>query len=84
MKTFATFVLALVASFSSTFLHAQDLNSKIDQLLSAQFPADGPGCTAIVAKGDQVLYRKAFGMAHLELDVPMKPEHVFRIGSITK
>ena len=23
-------------------------------------------------------------MANLELDVPMKPEHVFRIGSITK
>lgn len=84
MKTFAAFALALVASFSTTFLSAQDLSSKIDQLLSSQFPSDGPGCTAIVAKGDQVLYRKAFGMAHLELDVPMKPEHVFRIGSITK
>jgi len=31
-----------------------------------------------------VLYRKAFGMANLELSVPMGVENVFEIGSITK
>lgn len=86
MKTFTIrFAQALVvAIFFVTSLQAQGLEQRIDQWLSAQFPADGTGCTAIVAKGDQVLYRKAFGMAHLELGVPMRPEHVFRIGSITK
>ncbi len=29
-------------------------------------------------------FEKAFGMANLELDVPMKTEMVFEIGSITK
>lgn len=61
-----------------------DLSKKIDELLSAQYPTDGPGCAALVAKNGQVVYHKAFGMADLELDVAMRPEMVFRIGSITK
>lgn len=65
-------------------LQAQDLEQRIDQLLSAQYPADQPGITALVAKDGKVLYRKAFGLANMELEVPMKPENIFEIGSITK
>lgn len=65
---------------------AQDtgLAARMDSLLSASYSPDGPGGVALVKKGDQVILRKAYGMADLELDVPMKPENVFRIGSITK
>ena len=38
----------------------------------------------MVAKGDQIVYQKAFGKANLELDVPMRTEMVFRIASISK
>ncbi|MDZ4329491.1 MAG: serine hydrolase domain-containing protein, partial [Flavobacterium sp.] len=31
-----------------------------------------------------MIYRKAFGMANLELKVPMKPENVLQLASITK
>ncbi len=62
----------------------QSLESQIDEILAAQFPADGPGASALVVKNGQILYRKAFGKANIELDVAMKPEHVFRIGSISK
>jgi len=60
------------------------MESQIGDLLSKQYPADGPGCVALVAKEGKVIYREAIGMANLELDVSLKPEHVFRIGSITK
>ncbi len=63
---------------------AQSLETKIDKLLQAQYKSGEPGATALVAKNGKVLYRKAFGNANLELDIPMKPEHVFEIGSITK
>ena len=53
-------------------------------VLAEAFPADGPGGTAIVVKKGEVVYHGAHGMANLELDVAMKPENVFRIGSITK
>ena len=60
------------------------LLEQFDKLLAQQFNADSTGCSALVAYQGQLIYQKAFGMANLELDVPMKPEHVFRIGSITK
>lgn len=63
---------------------AQDLAKQLDPLFEKQFPADGPGATVLVAKNGKSLYRKAFGMANLELKVPMKPEHVLELGSITK
>jgi D-alanyl-D-alanine carboxypeptidase len=44
----------------------------------------GPGFSLLVARGDRVLYRAARGMASIELGVPLRPEHVFRIGSVTK
>ncbi len=44
----------------------------------------GPGMAVLVARGDTVLFRGARGMASIELGVALKPDHVFRIGSVTK
>ena len=55
-----------------------------DKFLSEKFAADGPGCAALVAARGEIIYKKAFGMANLELNVPMHPDMIFRIGSITK
>lgn len=64
---------------------AQNLEPKIDQILREVFPdAEGPGGTALLVKDGEVLYHKAFGLANLELDVAMRPDYIFRIGSITK
>jgi CubicO group peptidase (beta-lactamase class C family) len=60
------------------------LNTEFDKLLSAQFKPGETGATALVAKNGQIIYQKAFGMANLELNIPMKIDNVFRIGSITK
>ncbi len=79
---FHLFLILLFLVFYSTSCQIQE--SRFDEILSAQYPADGPGCVALVAKEGNVIYRKAFGMADLELDVALKPENVFRIGSITK
>ncbi len=35
-------------------------------------------------KKGQVIYEKGFGIADIELSVPMRPEMIFRIGSMTK
>jgi len=73
-----------VVLFTSQFAEAQSIEKKVDALFEKQYPADEPGATVLIAKDGKVLYRKAFGMANLELNVPMRPEHVFEIGSITK
>lgn len=60
------------------------LASTCDSLLAEQFHADEPGAAALVARNGRILYKKAFGVANLELPTPMRTDHVFRIGSITK
>jgi D-alanyl-D-alanine carboxypeptidase len=56
----------------------------IDSLFAVTYPAGGPGAAVLVARDGRVLMRKAYGMADVELGVPLRPEHVFRLGSITK
>jgi CubicO group peptidase (beta-lactamase class C family)/uncharacterized protein YneR len=62
----------------------QQLSSSIDKILEGKFNAGTPGTAVLVAKNGEIIYQKAFGMANLELEVPMHNRHVFRIGSITK
>jgi len=62
----------------------REMSKRFDEMLSASFSKDGPGCAAIVARKGEVVYRNAFGKADLEMGVDMTPEMIFRIGSITK
>ncbi|MBN2146582.1 MAG: serine hydrolase [Anaerolineales bacterium] len=61
-----------------------ELLGKMDEFLKAVYLPDQPGAAVIVMKGGQVLLRKGYGLANLELGVPVEPHMVFRLGSITK
>lgn len=69
--------------FAQTAEH-QSLTSNFDQILSDQFKANDPGATVLVAQNGSIIYHKAFGMADLEMNIPMQPDHIFKIGSVTK
>jgi CubicO group peptidase (beta-lactamase class C family) len=56
----------------------------IDQLFRAAVQTGEPGLAVIVVRKGRALHRAAYGMANLELGVALKPDHVFRIGSVTK
>jgi CubicO group peptidase (beta-lactamase class C family) len=58
--------------------------AQLDQILSSVYKADQPGAALLIMKDGQVLVRKAYGMADLELGVPLEPDMVFEIGSMTK
>ena len=60
------------------------LASELDAAFAAAYPADGPGAAVLIEKDGEVLVRKGFGLADLELGVPIAPDMVFRLGSITK
>ena len=57
---------------------------EIDRLLNQIYPPDGPGAAAIVVKDGKVLHRQGYGLANLEHNLPIEPEMVFKIGSVTK
>lgn len=83
MKFNPLLFLVLFISLSAP-ASAQVLTAEFDKLIQESFKPDGPGAAVLVAKKGQIVYHKAFGMANLELGVALKPEHVFRIGSVTK
>lgn len=58
--------------------------TKLDSIFNVQFKPNEPGCAILITDKEDIVYKNAFGLANLELNVPMKPEMVFEISSITK
>ncbi|MGI8599748.1 MAG: serine hydrolase domain-containing protein [Chitinophagaceae bacterium] len=85
MKSFIIFFLLPVLTHGQNVTELnKDLENNIDSIMNQYFKKDAPGAALLVAKDGKILYKKAFGKADLELDVPMKSEMIFEIGSITK
>ncbi len=62
----------------------RDLRSTLDRMFAEPYPAGGPGAAVLVERGGRVVLRKGYGLADLEMGVPIAPNMVFRLGSITK
>jgi CubicO group peptidase (beta-lactamase class C family) len=60
------------------------IENDIDHFLETRFKPDETGGVVLVAKNGKVLYKKAFGLADLELNVPVNDSMIFEIGSNTK
>jgi CubicO group peptidase (beta-lactamase class C family) len=61
-----------------------DLGSQIDALLARHIEANAPGAAIAVLQGGRFAHRKAYGLADLEWTIPLTPDCVFRIASLTK
>ena len=78
-------VLALVLTFFVvTKTHSQSVVFDLDGIIEAQLMDRVPGASILIAKGDQVLFRKAFGYSDMDALTEMSVEHGFQIGSLTK
>jgi len=60
------------------------LAKKIDSVMSEIYKPGQPGAAVIVRKNGETVFRKGYGLADLELGVPVEPDMVFRLGSVTK
>lgn len=56
----------------------------IDNLVQEAYQPNEPGAAVIVVRDGEVIFRKGQGMANLGLAVPIEPDMVFRLASITK
>lgn len=87
MKKYPLFTL-IAFLFAISALSAQKsdaaLAAEFDQLFQEHYKSDGSGATVLVSHKGRIVYHKAFGMANLELGVPLRTDHVLRIGSVTK
>ena len=53
-------------------------------MFAEAYPAAGPGAAVIVVQDGKPVLRKGYGLAEVELGVPIRPDMVFRVGSVTK
>ena len=60
------------------------LTDRLDKVVAATYANDGPGAAVLVAKGGHIVLRKGYGLASVELRVPIEPDMIFRVGSVTK
>jgi CubicO group peptidase (beta-lactamase class C family) len=60
------------------------LAQELDQMFRDTYPADRPGASVIVTKGDQIILSKGYGLADIEHNIPLKPNMPLRLGSLTK
>lgn len=60
------------------------ISKEIDSYLNGQIRSNQPGMAVLVAKNGNLLFRKGFGKANLEWNIPIETNTVFQIGSITK
>ncbi|MCK5003962.1 MAG: serine hydrolase [Candidatus Aminicenantes bacterium] len=82
---FSITIFFLFGTLSIALYSNPELQKKeIDKYLSGIYKADMPGAAVLAVKNGKVILRKGYGMADMELNVPMRTEMVFRIGSITK
>lgn len=79
-------VLVCFSNFGQLQVVAQSgtESAAYEAILAQEFGTYQSGATAIVTKNGEILYRGAIGMADIASGVKASPEHVFRIGSITK
>ena len=60
------------------------LGRKLDTLVRAHVNQGTFSGSVLVVKGKRVVLRKVYGEANVELGIPLRPGHVFHIGSVGK
>jgi CubicO group peptidase (beta-lactamase class C family) len=81
-KFLSVVILFILISYEIIF--AQVKTAKIDEFMSAMVEYQQFTGTMLVAEKGKVIYKKGFGLANMDWDIPNVPNTKFRIGSITK
>ena len=82
--SFMAFLCLIFSMLIPGISMGQNENQQYDAVSKNAYPKDGPGTVIYLSKGTQLIYSKTYGKANIELDVAMKAEQVFRLGSLTK
>jgi CubicO group peptidase (beta-lactamase class C family) len=85
IKSLLTFILlgsALECVTAQTL--PPEITGKIDSLFSQWAKTSSPGCAVGVVRNDSLIFSKGYGMANLEYGVPITPETIFHIASVSK
>jgi len=85
MKKVIVFMFVLlVGNCSFSQIIPKNISAKIDSLLQNWAGKHRPGMAIAVMRDQQVIYKKAVGMANLEYNLPISATTRFHVGSVSK
>ncbi len=80
-----TSVLAVTLLISTACLAQESFAKKIDEYLQNEMKSQQiPGIALAVVKDGKIVLARGYGLANVELQVPVKPETIFQSGSTGK
>ncbi|RIA09932.1 CubicO group peptidase (beta-lactamase class C family) [Flavobacteriaceae bacterium MAR_2010_72] len=59
-------------------------NDQVDELFTVWDTSNTPGAAVAIVKDGAVIYKKGYGIANLEYDIPITPSSIFHIASVSK
>lgn len=77
-------LLVLTGLFCTAQTIPTGLPAKMDSIFHNYNNLKGPGCAVLVVKNGKVIFKKGYGLANLEYDIPITPASVFDIASVSK
>ena len=78
-------VLALNVALSLVaIVSADEKESAVDRVFADVDRTDSPGAAVAIVRGAELVYQRGYGMANLEHGIPVTPQTVFDIASISK
>lgn len=87
-KTAHLILLILLFVFVLTSITCESkrdsVETQVDNIFARWDKPDSPGCALAVVKDGEIIYSRGYGMANLELGIPITPKTVFYIGSESK
>ena len=77
-------IIAFFIVFFMIGAFADQKTEAVDALFKKWDRNNSPGCALAVIQNGEIIYKKGYGMANLEHDIPITPSSVFYIGSTSK
>jgi CubicO group peptidase (beta-lactamase class C family) len=62
----------------------KSLTDKVDELFAEWDKPNSPGCALGIIKNGKLIYKRGYGMANLDYNIPISSTTVFRIASTSK
>jgi CubicO group peptidase (beta-lactamase class C family) len=76
--------LSLCLTTTASAQPADSIRVAVNRAFATWSNTDGPGCAVAVSREGNVVYQNGYGMANLELDVPITAASIFHVASVSK
>lgn len=85
MKSYLLTVIVVMIAAPVTFGASDPARDQVDEYISAKMAKQHtPGLALLISRNGEIVRAEGYGLANVELRVPVKPETIFQSGSVGK